>query len=387
MKTGFHVDEIYLRHRTPDGHPERVARMEALLELARRSPEIGVTPVNARRRATVEELSLAHTPEYVETIASTAGRSFMLDADTTTSPESFDVACHAAGALLELVDSVVLGELDNAFAAVRPPGHHAERERAMGFCLFNNIAIAAAYAVARHRFERVLIVDWDVHHGNGTQEIFWNDGRVLFVSLHQFPFYPGTGGAGEVGEGEGRGRTVNIPLHAGSGNIEYTAAFERVVAPVANAFSPQLVLVSAGFHAHASDPLGGMRVTEEGFAAMADSVLSIAREHAGGKLIAVLEGGYDIGALSASVETVLGRMARASGGTEMGRHSEVARAEGGLPLAGHPTRAPSGARTRGVEVTGPAPSVGAGPAVGLGNGRFGEVFARVQAAQSPYWKL
>jgi acetoin utilization deacetylase AcuC-like enzyme len=345
MKTGFHIDEIYLRHHTPDGHPERVARMEALLELSRRSPEMGVTPVQARRRATVEELSLAHTPEYVETIASTAGRSFMLDADTTTSPESYEVACHAAGSLLALVDAVVAGELDNAFAAVRPPGHHAERERAMGFCLFNNIAIAAAHAISRHRFERVLVVDWDVHHGNGTQEIFWNDGRVLFVSLHQFPFYPGTGGAEEVGEGEGRGRTVNIPMSAGFGNVEYTAAFERVVAPIASAFDPQLVLVSAGFDAHASDPLGGMRVTEQGFASMADTMLSIAREHAGGKLVAVLEGGYDVDALSKSVETVLGRF------------------------------------VGGAAATGPA----AKPTTG--DDRFGEVFARIRAAQSPYWKL
>ena len=315
--------------------------MEALLELSKRVHEIGVAVLPAGRRATAEELSLAHTREYVEAIASTAGRTLMLDPDTFTVPDSFDVACYAAGAALELVDRVIAREFDNAFAAVRPPGHHAESERAMGFCLFNNVATAAAYAVNHHEMERVLIVDWDVHHGNGTQEIFWNDGRVLFISLHQFPFYPGTGSADETGEGEGRGRTVNLPMRAGFGDDEWTAAFRRVVEPIAHAFEPQLVLMSAGFDAHANDPLGGMRVTERGFAAMTDSLLSIARAHADGRLIAVLEGGYDIAALSSSVEVVLQRLA-------------------------------SG------DLAKPAPTA---------DGDFGEVFARIQAAQSPYWKL
>lgn len=358
MKTGFHIDEIYLRHRTPQGHPERAGRVEALLALARRADEIGVTVVPARRRATIDELALAHTPEYVETIASTAGRSCVLDADTTTSAESYDVACHAVGAMLELTDRVVAGELDNAFAALRPPGHHAGRARAMGFCLFNNIAVAAGYAIARHRFERILIVDWDVHHGNGTQEIFWSDGRVLYVSLHQFPFYPGTGRVEEIGDGEGRGFTLNIPMPGGFGDDEWTDAFRSVVTPVANAFRPELVLVSAGFDAHTADPLGGMRVTEKGFAAMAGAMLAIAREHADGRLIAVLEGGYDVDALSASVEAVLRRMAHATGGAD----------------AGSPMR-----RQRGREATGPAAMPG--------DGRFGEVLARVRKAQAPYWPL
>lgn len=345
MKAAFHIDEIYLRHHTPDGHPERVARTTALLELSRRLPAMGVALATVRRRAAFEELTLVHTHEYVEAIASTAGRSLMLDADTFAGPESYEVARHAAGAVLDLVDRVVAREVDNGFAAVRPPGHHAERDRAMGFCLFNNVAIAAAYAIARHRFERVLVVDWDVHHGNGTQDIFWNDRRVLFVSLHQFPFYPGTGSADEVGAADGRGFTVNVPLPGGCGDDEWMAAFHRVVEPIAHSFEPQLLLVSAGFDAHAKDPLGGMRVTEQGFAGMADSVLAIARKHAEGRLVAVLEGGYDVDALSHSVEAVLGRMAIAAGG----------------------------------EAT--------GPAAGTRDDRFGEVFARVRAAQAPYWKL
>jgi acetoin utilization deacetylase AcuC-like enzyme len=347
--------------------------MEVLLELSRRADELGVDILPATRRATFEELSLAHTPEYVAAIASTVGRSLMLDPDTFTMADSYHVACHAAGASLDLVDRVVAHEFHNGFAAVRPPGHHAERDRAMGFCLFNNAAIAAAYALRHHRMERVLIVDWDVHHGNGTQEIFWNDPRVLYVSLHQFPFYPGTGRFDEVGDGDGRGFTVNIPLPRGCGDDEWTAAFRRVVEPIAHAFKPQLVLVSAGFDAHAKDPLGGMRVTETGFASMADSVLSIAREHAGGKLIALLEGGYDIGALSASVETVLGRFTRAA--------KEV-----GTSSAGGTETGPPRPRTRGGEVTGPARRDEAGSAA-TRDGRFGEVFARVRAAQSPYWKL
>ncbi len=342
MITGFHIDDVYLRHRNPEGHPERVARMEALLELSRRVSDLGVAVLPARRCATLEELSRVHTTEYVDAITSTAGRSLMLDPDTFTVAESFEVATYAAGAMLDLVDRVVAREFDNGFAAVRPPGHHAESEHAMGFCLFNNIAVAAAHAVHHHKMERVLIVDWDVHHGNGTQEIFWSDPRVLFISLHQFPFYPGTGRADEVGDGDGRGFNVNIPLPGGFGDGEWMAAFRRVVEPIAHQFDPQLVLVSAGFDAHVNDPLGGMRVTENGFAAMADSLLAIAREHASGRLIAGLEGGYDVDALSASVEMVLRRFA-------------------------------------GDAATGPTPTAD--------DGRFGEVLARVFAAQSDFWSL
>ena len=366
MKTAFHIDEIYLRHRNPDGHPERVARIKALLELAKRADQIGVGVIPARRRATIEELTLVHTPEYVDAIASTAGRSLILDPDTFTVSESYDVACHAAGAVLDLVDRVVAREFANAFAAVRPPGHHAESERAMGFCLFNNLAVAAAHAVKHHGMERVLIVDWDVHHGNGTQEIFWSDPRVLYMSLHQFPFYPGTGRFEEVGDGAGRGFTVNIPMPGGFGDDEWTEAFRRVVVPIAHAFAPQLVLVSAGFDAHAADPLGGMRVTEAGFAAMTDSMLDVAREHADGRLIAALEGGYDVDALSKSVETVLGRLARGAGDDRLDAISasaipNVSRED----LSGEPVIA------RAV----------------LASARFGEVFARIEAAQSSYWKL
>lgn len=298
-----------------------------MLRLASRCGELGVTVLPASRRATHVELVRAHSNEHIEKIAATVGHLSMLDPDTFTSPDSYDTALLAAGGILDVVDRVMSGELDNGFAAVRPPGHHAETQRPMGFCLFNNIAVAAAHALSHHGLERVMIIDWDVHHGNGTQEIFWNDRRVVFLSLHQYPFYPGTGAFEEIGGPDAHGMTVNIPMAAGFGDEEWIAAFRRVVTPVADQFKPELVLLSAGFDAHADDPLGGMRVTEGGFGTMADEVLAIARNHAGGKLVAVLEGGYNIAALEASVETVLRRMngetARARGLRSDGRFAPV----------------------------------------------------------------
>jgi acetoin utilization deacetylase AcuC-like enzyme len=310
MRTAFHIDEIYLGHRTPEGHPERAERMQALLRLAARADQVGVRVLPARRQAAIEDLLLVHTRPHVDAVAVTAGRrGSMLDPDTFASAESYEVARYAAGGALDLVDRVMAREFENAFAAIRPPGHHAETARAMGFCLFNNVALAAAHALERHGLERVMVVDWDVHHGNGTQEIFWNDERVLFVSLHQSPLYPGTGAADEVGGERARGKTVNVPMVAGGGDAEWTAALRRAGRAAAREFSPQLLLLSAGFDAHARDPLGGMQVSTEGFAAMVDEVLALAREHAGGRLVAVLEGGYDVEALEASVEAVLRRMA------------------------------------------------------------------------------
>lgn len=279
-----------------------------MLRVASRCNDFGVRTLSATRRATAAELARVHSLGHIDRVAGTAGRDVMLDPDTFTSPDSYDCALLAAGGALDTVDRVMKGELDNAFVAARPPGHHAETNRAMGFCLFDNIAVAAAHALDEHGLERVMIIDWDVHHGNGTQEIFWNDRRVLFLSLHQFPFYPGTGSFEEIGGPDAPGMTVNIPMAAGFGDEEWLSAFRCVVVPVADQFAPQLVLLSAGFDAHANDPLGGMRVTEAGFGLMSDEVLAIAQRHAGGKLVALLEGGYNIAALEASVETVLRRM-------------------------------------------------------------------------------
>ncbi len=309
MTTGFHIHSRYTAHVTPAAHPERPERIEHLLNLKDRAAALGVGLFPSARKATAEELGRVHTPAHVDAMAATAGREYvMLDPDTHTSESSYDVALHAAGALLDTVDAVMERRIDNGFAAVRPPGHHAEADSAMGFCLFNNVAVAARHLVERHGLERVLIVDWDVHHGNGTQNSFYDDPRVLYASLHQYPFYPGTGGVDEIGRGEGRGFNVNIPFPGGVGDDDYLAAFDTVILPIARCFKPQFVLVSAGFDAHWSDPLANMQVTEGAFAAMANGLLAIADEFAEGRLAAVLEGGYNLDALVSCVEIVLRAM-------------------------------------------------------------------------------
>jgi acetoin utilization deacetylase AcuC-like enzyme len=228
-----------------------------------------------------------------------------LDPDTYTSPDTYEVALLSAGAGVEMVERVLGGKDQRALALVRPPGHHAERDRAMGFCLFNNIAIGAAHLRARHRLERVMVMDWDVHHGNGTQHSFARDPGVLFVSTHRWPFYPGTGALDEVGSGEGQGFTVNLPFPGGYGDAEYAEAFHAVVAPLALEYEPQAILISAGFDPHRRDPLGGMAVTERGFAAMARSLVDVADRVCDGRVVAVLEGGYDLQATRDSTSAVL----------------------------------------------------------------------------------
>jgi acetoin utilization deacetylase AcuC-like enzyme len=259
--------------------------------------------------ATRDELLLVHTPAHVDHIAATAGkRHGRLDPDTYTSEYSYETARLAVGGVLDVIDAVMEGNQRCGMALVRPPGHHAEDGRAMGFCLFNNVAVAARYLQQRHGLERVLVVDWDVHHGNGTQQIFYDDDGVLYASLHQYPLYPGTGAAQETGVGRGEGYTVNVPLPPGSGDGEYLAAMRSVLVPVAEQFEPQFVLISAGFDAHRNDPLAGMRVTEAGYAAMTSALLGVADRHCDGRVVAVLEGGYDVDSLVSSVEEVVRTM-------------------------------------------------------------------------------
>jgi acetoin utilization deacetylase AcuC-like enzyme len=289
--------------------------VKVLLELAQEfERDRRVLRIDARK-ATRAQIEAVHDAAHFESIASTAGmHALSLDPDTYTSQASFETALLAAGGCIAMVDAVLEGTVRNGIALVRPPGHHAERNRAMGFCLFNNIAVAAAHA--RHQgLNRVLIVDWDVHHGNGTQAIFEEDPSVFFISLHQYPLYPGTGAATEMGTGAGRGFTLNIPMRAGCGDEEYGAQFRERVMPAAKSFAPELVLISAGFDAHAKDPLGGMRVTEEGFADMARQLLSLARESCEGKIVAVLEGGYNLEALRSSVRAVAQELIRESSGS------------------------------------------------------------------------
>jgi acetoin utilization deacetylase AcuC-like enzyme len=291
-------DPQFLNHNAGPGHPERPERVEAIVASLVPLPA-GARMRAPRRPATEDELARVHDRQYIEAILALRGKSARLDEDTAVSPGSVDAALLAAGACVELVGDVLDGTAQNGFALVRPPGHHAPANQAMGFCIFNNVAVAAAAALARG-VERVLIVDWDVHHGNGTQDIFYDRRDVLFFSTHQFPFYPGTGGAGERGSGKGEGYTVNVPMRAGLSDPDYVLAFNEILVPAAEAFRPELVLVSAGFDAHDGDPLAAMRLSSDGFSALCGIVRDIADKHAGGRLVLALEGGYALGSLAKS---------------------------------------------------------------------------------------
>src|ERR1700736_3434533 len=294
-------------HQTPPGHPERPERAEVMDGLASRWRERGCEIV-APRAATREQVARVHEAPYIDRIARTAGHAVALDPDTYTSPESFEVALLAAGAAVDAVERVISGSSLAALALVRPPGHHAERDRAMGVCLFNNVAVAAAPRRACG-LGRVAIIDYDVHHGNGTQHIFEADPAVLYVSTHQYPYYPGTGSADEIGVGAGRGFTVNLPLEAGAVDEDYRIAFDAVVGPVMRQFKPDLVIVSAGFDAHERDPLGGMRLTTPAFAAMTGELRAVAEECCAGRMVLVTEGVYDLQAFAASLDAAAGSLA------------------------------------------------------------------------------
>lgn len=291
-------------HVTPPGHPERVERAHVFDVVATGFRQRGGTildPVAATR----EQLARVHSEEYLDLIASTAGKPSMLDADTFTSPESHEIALLAAGATVQAAEHA-LRTGEPAAALVRPPGHHAERDKAMGFCLYNNVAVAAAQALASG-VDRVAIVDIDVHHGNGTQWTFYSDPRVLYISSHQFPFYPGSGAADEVGHGDGRGLTVNLPLEAGATDADYDLVYREVAIPVLTQFAPGLTLISAGFDAHEADPLASMRMTTAGYARIVRRLTRAAR--ASGALAVVTEGGYDLPALRECLEATVAILA------------------------------------------------------------------------------
>jgi acetoin utilization deacetylase AcuC-like enzyme len=292
-------DPAYLQHLAGPMHPESPGRLRAIHAVLSAAPIAGVEQARPRP-ATREELLRVHQPAHVERVLSLAGKEAQLDPDTAMSAGSTDAALLAAGAAAQLTLDVLAGRVDNGFALVRPPGHHAVAEHAMGFCLFNNVAVAAEAALAAGA-QRVLVLDWDVHHGNGTQASFYARPDVLFCSSHQFPFYPGSGAPTETGEGPGRGFTVNVALPGGQGDADYGAVFHEVFLPRALQYRPDVVLVSAGFDPHRADPLGGMNVTERGFAAMCSAAKALAREVCGGKLVLLLEGGYDLDGLAQSV--------------------------------------------------------------------------------------
>jgi acetoin utilization deacetylase AcuC-like enzyme len=310
-------DELFDKHRAPNPHPERPERLAA----ARSAVEAVATRVPLRRLAardaSPDELVRVHTQPYVEHLGQVAGQAGAFDADTFRSEASVAAALRAAGGALSITDRLLADDAQLGVGLLRPPGHHARPSAAMGFCLVNNVAVAAAHAL-QHGASRVAIIDWDVHHGNGTEEMFYADPRVLYVSLHQSPFYPGTGHAEDLGTGEGLGYNVNVPLSAGATSAVYTRAFARIVAPIVESYAPDLTFISAGFDAHRADPLGGMELDDTAYPAMLESLID-ALLHVSDqpRLALLLEGGYSLRALEASLKATLEKAeARLCGGPE-----------------------------------------------------------------------
>jgi len=307
MTLGFIYHLDFLKHDTGVGHAERPDRLSHLMKYLLQSPVWNQLHHMLPTPAGVDWVSKVHPEPYIKMIEQRcrAGETVLDSGDTHVSKESYDVALLAAGAALNAVDAVLTGATQRVFCAVRPPGHHAETASVMGFCLFNNVAIAARYAQQKHGVERVAILDWDVHHGNGTQQIFYEDPTVFYVSLHQYPYYPGTGAMDETGTGKGKGFTLNCPMEAGSREREYSEAFRERILPALNKFEPELLILSAGFDAHKDDPLANIELTEHSFAEMTKLTMEISNRHCGGRIVSVLEGGYNLNALAKSVETHL----------------------------------------------------------------------------------
>ncbi len=297
-------DPRFREHATSGGHPERPERLDAIDRAL--EPLAGRVIDEVPRPATDAEICRVHSTEHLALLCKLEGQAAQIDPDTYSSPRSLEVARLAAGSITELALRVARGAAQRGFALIRPPGHHAEHARPMGFCLINNVAVAAQALRDEAGVERIAIVDWDVHHGNGTQHLFESEQDVLFLSLHQYPFYPGSGALQEQGHAAGEGSTVNLPLPAGCGDAEYGAAFQHIVAPVLRKFRPQILLVSAGFDAHARDPLASMQVSARGFRAFAATLRALADEICEGRLVLALEGGYDLDALGESVAEVVG---------------------------------------------------------------------------------
>jgi acetoin utilization deacetylase AcuC-like enzyme len=303
---GIVSDICYLDHITDDAHPENRKRLEVVYPILEQTPAASRLQAIDSRLAERSEILRVHTPEYLDRIAATAGRDrTVLTPDTWTSPGSFEAARRASGGFFQAISAVMDGTVDNAFALVRPPGHHAEKSRAVGYCLFNHVALGARFAADHYGIDKILIVDWDVHHGNGTQHAFEEDETVFFFSSHQFPHFPGTGHFTEIGRGKGEGFTMNLALPKGYGDAEYVALYERVLPAVAEEFGPDLILVSAGFDTHSLDMLGGMQMTEDGFSGLTRCLMKVADRCCGGRLALVLEGGYHLETLPLCVDRVL----------------------------------------------------------------------------------
>ena len=301
LKTAYVYHPIYLEHNQPS-HPENARRLERILNVLEEKGVLERLMLLEPRPATQEELLRAHTAQHIESVRQVAERGGgHMDADTYVSPRSFEAAKMAAGGLIRAVEAVLAGDVANAFALVRPPGHHATPSRAMGFCLFNNIAIAARTALSIDGIKRVFIADFDVHHGNGTQDIFADDPDVFYFSTHQYPYYPGTGATHEIGRGAGEGTVLNVPLPIGVGNRGYARIFRELVWPLTGRFDPDLILVSAGYDGHWDDPLASMNLSVTGYATLERALIEMADQLCDGRVIFTLEGGYHLNALAYGV--------------------------------------------------------------------------------------
>jgi len=306
VSVGLVYHPIYLEHNT-GLHCEAASRLTITMSHLKNVGTMDKLVPIKPQAATIEQIARVHSPSYISGIESFVrrGGGYLDDGDTVASPASYEAAIYAAGGVIAAVDAVMSNKVTYAFALLRPPGHHAVRDAAMGFCIFNNVAIAARDAISKHNLERVLIVDFDVHHGNGTQDAFYSESSVLYFSTHQYPFYPGSGGVDEVGSGEGEGYTVNVPMPGGCGDTEYMRAFEDVLVPVVKRYKPQLILVSAGYDAHWADSISSMQVTTTGYAKMAAILKGLADDLCRSRLVFALEGGYNFEALAESVDATI----------------------------------------------------------------------------------
>lgn len=313
-KTAILKNDLFLEHIPDFNHVESPDRLRIIYEQLEQQPLKDFFLFPDFEPASQESLAYNHTREHILRIAGTAGKTFSsLDPDTQASPLSYDAACLAAGAVTGGMEMIVNGEADNGFALVRPPGHHAEAGHAMGFCLFNNVAVGAHYGLQKLGMERIAIIDWDLHHGNGTQNSFYTSNQVLYFSTHAYPYYPGSGGLMEVGAGAGEGFTVNVPLAGGQDDRAFAAIFREIIVPITREYQPDFIIISAGFDTYFGDPLGTMAVTEQGFASMAKQMVELAEEICKGRLLVALEGGYNLRGLRDGVQAVLGELSGAPG--------------------------------------------------------------------------
>lgn len=302
-KTGFVFHRDYLKHGTGKEHPENPQRLKAIVATLEKGKILSKLKKIEAEHSTLEWVEEIHTKPYIEQIQKVGKKgAVLIDQDTMVGPDTYQVALLAVSGVLAACDAVMAKKVRNVFCAVRPPGHHAEKDRAMGFCVFNTAAVAAKYLQKKYNLKRIMIIDWDAHHGNGTQNTFYDDGSVYYFSIHQYPHYPGTGGEEEKGAGSGEGSTLNVPMCAGSGDLEYKEVFEMIFYPDAVRFNPQFIIISAGFDGHKDDPLSEIQISEKGYQKMTEVVMNLAEKCCQGRIVSILEGGYNLVSLSSSVK-------------------------------------------------------------------------------------